>query len=72
MGFVQSQFHPCVCYREDIVLTFYVYNCLMFSHYKETIDAFYVFLKTYFNIEYDGELDKYLNIQMDRPHGGHR
>ena len=38
--FVQSNVNPCVWYREEMVLLFYVDDCLMFSPSKEklTID----------------------------------
>ena len=49
-----------------MVLLFYVDNCLLFSPYKDKIDEIYAYLRAYFNIEDDGDLNKYLGIELDR------
>ena len=46
-------------------LLFYVDECLIFSPYKDEIDELYASLKAYLKIEYDGELSKYLGIDLD-------
>ena len=35
---VKSQVDPCVCYKEEMVILFYIYDCLMFSPYKDKIE----------------------------------
>ena len=45
---------PCVGYKEEIVLIFYVYKFIMFSPYKDKIDEVYTSIQEYFNIEDDG------------------
>ena len=68
--FVQSQVDPCVWYKEEIGLLFYVYDCLLFSPSKDKIDEVYASLQSNFNIEDDGELNKYIGIELDRrPYG---
>ena len=39
--FVQSQADPCVWYREDMVLLFYINDFLMFIPSKDKIDDVY-------------------------------
>ena len=51
-------------------LLFYVYDCLMFTTSKNKIDDVYDFLQADFKIEYDGELNKYLGIELDRRQDG--
>ena len=55
-----------MCYREEIVLLFYVNNCLMFSPYMDKFDCFYASLQVDFKIEYFLELNTYLGIYLDR------
>ena len=38
-GFVQLEVYPCVCYREDIVLIFYVDFFLTFINFKYKVDT---------------------------------
>ena len=38
----------------------------MFTPLKDRIDELYASLQVYFKIEYDGELNKYLGIDLDR------
>ena len=53
-----------------MVLLFYVDDCLIFSHSKDKIYEVYASIKAYLKIEYDGELNKYLGIDLDyRPYG---
>ena len=59
-GFVQSQLYPCLWYKEEMVLLFYVDGLIMFSPSKDKIDDIYSYLQSYLNIEYDRELKKYL------------
>ena len=61
---MQSQVDPCVWYKEEMVLLFYVDDCLMFSPYKDKIDEVYASLQEYFKIEDDRELNKYLGIDL--------
>ena len=49
-----------------MVLLFYVYECLIFSPYKDKIDEVYASLQADFNIEDSGEINKYLGIELDR------
>ena len=49
-----------------MVLLFYVSDCLMFSPSKDKIDDIYTSLQEYFKIEDDGELKKYLGIELYR------
>ena len=58
----QSQLDPCVWYKEEMVLIFYVYDWLIFSPSKDKIDEVYAYLHEDFKIEDDGELKKYLGI----------
>ena len=37
IGFFQYQVDPCVWYRKDMVLLFYVDDCLMFSISKDKL-----------------------------------
>ena len=39
---------PCVWYSEEMVLLFYVDNCIMLSHSKDKIDDIYTFLQGIF------------------------
>ena len=59
-GFVKSQVDPCVCYKEEMVILFYVDHCLMFSPYKDKSNDIYASLWGYFQIEDDGELKNIL------------
>ena len=53
-----------------MILLFYVDDFLMFSPSKDKIDEVYASLQAYFKIEDDGELNKYLGIELDcRPDG---
>ena len=45
---------PCVWYKEEMVLLFYVDDCLIFSPFNYKIDEVYASLQKYFKIEYDG------------------
>ena len=47
--------YPGVWYIEEIVLLFYVGECLIFSPSMDKTDTFYVSLKTYLKIEDDVE-----------------
>ena len=49
-----------------MVLLFYVDDCLMFSPSKDKIYEVYASLHADFKIEDDGELNKYLGIDLDR------
>ena len=51
--FFQSQVNPCVCYKEEMLLLFYVYDCIFFSHSKDKIDEVYAYFKAYFKVEDD-------------------
>ena len=48
-----------------MVLLFYVDECLIFSPSKDRIDELYASIWLYFKIEYDGELNKYLEIELE-------
>ena len=48
-----------------MVPTFYVKYCLIFSPYKDKIDDFYASIKAYFNTGDDGDLNKYLRIELE-------
>ena len=62
---MQLQVEPCVWYREEIALLFYVEN-----YVKDKIDAVYTSMKTYLKFEDDEALEKYLGIDLDwRPDG---
>ena len=53
-----------------MVLLFYVDDCLMFSPSENKIYEVYASLQEYLNIEDDGELNKYLGVELDRhPYG---
>ena len=68
--FSQSQVNPFVCYKEEIILLFYVDECLMLSSSKDKIDEVYASLQEYFNIKDDEYLRNYLGIYLDhRPYG---
>ena len=47
-------------------LLFYVDNFLTFISYKGKIDEIYASIQAYLKIEYDGEINKYLGIEMER------
>ena len=49
-----------------MVPLFYVDDCLMFSPSKDKIEEVYASIQVYFNIEDDGELNKYIGIDLDR------
>ena len=49
-----------------MLLLFYVNYCPMFSPFKDKFDEDYASFQTDFNIEDDGELNKYLGISLDR------
>ena len=40
----------------------------MFIHYKDKIDAVYTYLHTYFKIEDNEDMNKYIVIELDRWH----
>ena len=46
---------------------FYVDNFLMFSPSKDKIDDIYAYIQAYFKIEYNGEINKYLGIDLEHP-----
>ena len=48
--FVQSQVYPCGWYKEEMVLLFYVDDCLIFSPSKDKIDELYASLQENFKI----------------------
>ena len=50
-GFLQSQLDPCVWYREDMVLLFYVGGCHIFSPSRDKIDDVYASLQADFKIK---------------------
>ena len=50
-GFVQSQMGPCVWYIEDMVLLFYVDDCLMFIPSKDKVCDVYASLQADFKIK---------------------
>ena len=53
-----------------MVFLFYVYGCLIFSPSKDKINGVYASLQSDFKIEDDGELNKYIVIDLDcRPYG---
>ena len=53
-----------------MVPLFYVDDCLMFSPSKGKIDEVYAYLQAYFKIEDDGDLNKYLEMELyHRPDG---
>ena len=53
-----------------MVLLFYVDDWLMFSTSKDKIDEVYAFSQSYFNIEEDVSLNKYLWIDLEHhPYG---
>ena len=53
-----------------MVILFYVDHCLRFSPSKDKSNYVYASLRVYFKIEDDGELKKYLRIELDRrPYG---
>ena len=56
---------PCVWYKEEIILIFYVDDCLLFSLSKDKIDEVYASIQAYFKMEDDGDLNKYLGIELD-------
>ena len=49
-----------------MVLLFYVDVCLMFSPFRNKIDEVYSSFQEYFKIEDDGELNRYIGIDLDR------
>ena len=49
-----------------MVLLFYVDDFLMFSPSKDTIYDIYDYIHADLNIEYHGELNKHLGIELDR------
>ena len=53
---------PCVWYKEEMVLLFYVDDCLIFSPSKDKIDEVYTSLQAYFKTEDGGDINKYLCI----------
>ena len=53
-----------------MVPIFYFDDCIMFSPFKDIIDDVYAYLQADFKIENDGELNKYLLIELDRPPDG--
>ena len=66
--FYQLQVDKCVWYNEEMVLLFYVDDCLMFSHSKDKIDEVHAFLQVDFKIEDYEDLNKYLGIDLDNQH----
>ena len=62
--FFQSQMDPCVCYKEVMVLIFYVDYCLICSPSKDKIDEVYAYLQAYLKIEYGVNIKNYLGIEM--------
>ena len=53
-----------------MILLFYVDDCLMFSPCKDKFDELYASLQAYYKIEDDGELNKYLAIDLECRPGG--
>ena len=66
INFFQSLVNQFVWYKEEIFLLFYVDDCLMFSPSTDKIDEVYASLWSYFKIEDDGELSKYIGVELDR------
>ena len=62
----QSQVDPCIWYKEEMVLLFYIADCLIFSPSKDKIDELFASLLSDFRIEDDGDLNKYIGIDLDR------
>ena len=56
----------CLGYKREIVLLFYVDDCLMFISSKDKIGGIYASLQVYFKIEDDVDLNKYFGIYLDR------
>ena len=46
IGFVQSQVYPYFWYKEEMVLLFYIGDCLMFSPSKDKIEEVYASIQT--------------------------
>ena len=65
-GFVQSQLEPCLWYKEEMAPLFNSEYYPIFIPSNDTIDEVYASLQVDFNIEYDGELKKYLGIELYR------
>ena len=69
-GFLKSQVDTCVWYREEMVLLFYVEDCLIFSTSKNKIDDVYTSLQAYLKTKHNGDIYEYLGIYPDcRPYG---
>ena len=56
----------CIWYNEELVLLFFVDDCLIFSSYKYKIGEAHASLQAYFKIEDDVELKIYLGIELYR------
>ena len=65
-SFFQSQVDPFIWYKEEIILIFYIDDCLIFIPSKDKIDGLYDSLQAYCKIEDDVELNKYLGIKLER------
>ena len=55
----------CIWYNEELVLLFFVDDCLIFSSYKYKIGEAHASLQAYFKIEDDVELNNYIGIDLD-------
>ena len=60
----------CAWYKEDTALLIYVEEFLIFSPSKDKINEVHAPLQEYFKIEDDGELNKYLGIELKRSPDG--
>ena len=63
--FFRSLVDPCVWYKEEMVLLFYIDECLMLSPSKDKIYEVYASIRAYLKIEDDIEIKKYLGIDLD-------
>ena len=69
-GFVQSQIDPCLFIRKDCILVTYVDDCLCFSRDKLVLDSVVNLLSNDFVMTDEGEVAKYLGVDVKRSSDG--
>lgn len=65
--FKQSQIDPCLFMGDNCFVLVYVDDCLVFSRDKQVIDEFFSNLGTKYTITDEGEVAKYLGVDVRRP-----
>ena len=69
-GFIQSEINQCLLIRKDCILVTYVDDCLCFSRNKKVLDSVVALLSQDFVVTDEGEVAKYLGVDVKRSEDG--